>query len=416
MKLSAPKGTKDILPNEIPTWEKFEKTAKEVCEQFGFKQIRTPEFEFTDLFVRGVGEGTDIVTKEMYTFSRNDKDSFTLKPEGTAPVMRSYIQNGMSSEPQPVKLFYITSCYRAENPQKGRMRQFHQLGCEVLGSHSAYSDATVIALADTFIRKMGVNDFVLHINSVGCPKCRKEYYEKLRAYLKEREEYLCDDCKSRIGKNPMRVLDCKNENCKAHIEDAPLMKDYLCDDCKDHFETLQKALGAMNVEFEIDYKIVRGLDYYTNTAFEFISDNLGAQSTICGGGRYNGLIKELGGDDTPGVGFGLGVERLLMLIEEEKPNYSTDLYIAGLGDDAVLKGLEIQSELIKAGYSVSSDVMQRSLKAQMKYADKLNTKFVLIIGEDEINSGLYVLRNMQTKEQYEVKCTDDIIAYLGWQI
>ena len=402
MKLTAPKGTKDILPSEIASWEKIEKTAKALCSQYGFKQIRTPEFEYTDLFVRGVGEGTDIVKKEMYTFARNEKNSFTLKPEGTAPAIRAYIQNGMSNEPQPVKLFYLTSCYRAENPQKGRMRQFHQFGCELIGSDSPLADAQVIILADAFIKKMGVENVKLHINTVGCPKCRKEYYEILKKFLQEKREYLCEDCLSRMETNPMRVLDCKNEKCREALANAPLMKDHLCEDCEKHFETVKKALIAAGVEYELDAHIVRGLDYYTNTAFEFIAEGLGAQSTLCGGGRYNGLCAELGGDDSPGVGFALGIERLLLLLEEEKTDNVSDLYIAALGDSAAMEALRIQSEMIHKGLSVSTDVMGRSLKAQMKYADKLGAQFVLIIGEDELANGKYTLRNMSTKEQQEI--------------
>lgn len=402
MKLTAPKGTKDILPSEIASWEKIEKTAKALCSQYGFKQIRTPEFEYTDLFVRGVGEGTDIVKKEMYTFARNEKNSFTLKPEGTAPAIRAYIQNGMSNEPQPVKLFYLTSCYRAENPQKGRMRQFHQFGCELIGSDSHLADAQVIILADAFIKKMGVENVKLHINTVGCPKCRKEYYEILKKFLQEKREYLCEDCLSRMETNPMRVLDCKNEKCREALANAPLMKDHLCEDCEKHFETVKKALIAAGVEYELDAHIVRGLDYYTNTAFEFIAEGLGAQSTLCGGGRYNGLCAELGGDDSPGVGFALGIERLLLLLEEEKTDNVSDLYIAALGDSAAMEALRIQSEMIHKGLSVSTDVMGRSLKAQMKYADKLGAQFVLIIGEDELANGKYTLRNMSTKEQQEI--------------
>ena len=402
MKLTAPKGTKDILPSEIASWEKIEKTAKALCSQYGFKQIRTPEFEYTDLFVRGVGERTDIVKKEMYTFARNEKNSFTLKPEGTAPAIRAYIQNGMSNEPQPVKLFYLTSCYRAENPQKGRMRQFHQFGCELIGSDSPLADAQVIILADAFIKKMGVENVKLHINTVGCPKCRKEYYEILKKFLQEKREYLCEDCLSRMETNPMRVLDCKNEKCREALANAPLMKDHLCEDCEKHFETVKKALIAAGVEYELDAHIVRGLDYYTNTAFEFIAEGLGAQSTLCGGGRYNGLCAELGGDDSPGVGFALGIERLLLLLEEEKTDNVSDLYIAALGDSAAMEALRIQSEMIHKGLSVSTDVMGRSLKAQMKYADKLGAQFVLIIGEDELVNGKYTLRNMSTKEQQEI--------------
>ncbi len=401
MKYSAPKGTRDILPEEAALWLKTENTIRKLCASFGYGEIRTPEFENTALFERSVGEETDIVKKEMYTFSRNDRDSFTLKPEGTSPVARAYIQNGMSSLAQPVKLFYITSCYRAENPQKGRQRQFHQFGVEVIGSPSALADAEVIMLANAFIKKMGVNNVELHINSVGCPECRAKYYDVLREYLRDKKDALCDDCKSRIDKNPMRVLDCKNEKCRALLTDAPLMSEHLCENCSEHFEKLKTILTSCGVEYTLDPRIVRGLDYYTNTAFEFICGDLGAQSTLCGGGRYNGLIASVGGDDTPGVGFGLGLERLLLSLQSgaESSAEECDLYIAALGDNANNEAVKLQLKLISMGYRVQTDIMGRSLKAQMKYADKINARFVLILGEEELETRTAVIRDMETKAQ-----------------
>lgn len=405
MKYSAPKGTRDILIKESALWVDTEKKIRTLLGRFGYGEIRTPEFEDTGLFTRGVGEDTDIVTKEMYTFTRNNKDFFTLKPEGTSPVARAYIQHGMSSTSQPVKLFYITSCYRAENPQKGRQRQFHQFGVEVIGSASPLADAEVIRIADMFLRQMGVENMSLRINSVGCPTCRQQYYEILREYLKDKQECLCDDCKARLKNNPMRLLDCKNERCIEILANAPIMTEHLCKACEEHFDALKANLNACKVEYTIDAHIVRGLDYYTNTAFEFVCSDLGAQSTICGGGRYNGLIASLGGEDTPGVGFGLGLERLLLSLQEKgkvTDNEACDLYIASIGQNANNEAALLQSALIKKGYSVQSDIMGRSLKAQMKYADKLNARFVLILGEDEIASHSAIIRDMNTKSQCAV--------------
>ncbi len=402
-KINAPKGTNDILPDQIPVWEKIETTAKEICGNYGFKQIRTPEFESTSLFERGVGDTTDIVQKEMYTFVHRDKESFTLKPEGTAPVVRAYIEHGMASAPQPVKLFYLTRCFRSENPQKGRYRQFHQFGIEAIGSASPLMDAEVIALGDSFIKSLGIKNVKLAINSVGCPKCRSAYYEKLKVFLTDKLDSLCDDCKGRYNKNPMRIIDCKNEKCQNILAGVPMILDNLCDDCRTHFEGVKSALDAADIAYTVDPKIVRGLDYYTNTAFEFVASDLGAQSTVCGGGRYNGLVEKLGGADTPGIGFGMGIERLLLILEAQNivitEEEHTDLYIAPLGDEAKKIAFKYTTFLRNEGFSVQTDTMERSLKAQMKYADKINAQYVLMLGEDEIAKGAGLLRNMNTKKQ-----------------
>lgn len=415
-KIYAPKGTNDILPDQIPIWEKIEAAAKEICRLYGFKQIRTPEFESTALFERGVGDTTDIVQKEMYTFMHRDKESFTLKPEGTAPVVRAYNEHGMASYPQPVKLFYLTRCFRSENPQKGRYRQFHQFGIEAIGSNSPVMDAEVIALADGFIKSLGIGNVTLSINSVGCPKCRSAYYEKLKEFLADRLDGLCDDCKGRYNKNPMRIIDCKNEQCQKKIEGVPMMLDHLCDDCREHFEKVKEYLTAADIDFTVDPKIVRGLDYYTNTAFEFVTTDLGAQATVCGGGRYNGLVEELGGADTPGIGFGMGIERLILMLEAQgiklTEEETTDLYIAPLGGEAKKIAFNYTTQLRKRGLSVQTDTMDRSLKAQMKYADKINARYVLMIGDEEIQNGAGLLRDMITKEQRTVafdEITDTII-------
>ena len=406
VKITVPKGTFDILPDRIPMWEKIEKVARDISKRFGYKEIRTPEFENTNLFVRGVGETTDIVQKEMYTFTRG-KESFTLKPEGTAAVVRSYIENGMSSLAQPVKLFYLTNCFRGENPQKGRYRQFHQFGIEAIGSNDPMMDAEIIVLADTFIKELGIKNVRLTINSVGCPTCRGEYYTKLREALKEELPCLCEDCKGRYEKNPMRIIDCKKEHCKELTKDVPMMIDCLCEECLAHFNSVKDYLSSYEIDYEVDPKIVRGLDYYSNTAFEFITDDLGAQSTLCGGGRYNYLVEQIGGNSTAGIGLALGLERLLLILEAQEIDFAdeekTDVYIAPLGEDARKIATKVSLELRKNELIVQTDMMKRSLKAQMKFADKIKSNFVLILGEDEIKNGVGILRNMNTKEQTEIK-------------
>ncbi len=416
--INAPKGTNDILPEQMPIWEKIESMAKDICRKFGFHQIRTPEFEQTSLFVRGVGGTTDIVQKEMYTFTHRDKESFTLKPEGTAPVVRAFIEHGMSSAPQPVKLFYLTRCFRSENPQKGRYRQFNQFGIESLGSASAAMDAEVISLADAFIRSLGIDGVVLSINSVGCPSCRSAYYEKLKAFLSDKIDLLCDDCKGRYEKNPMRIIDCKNQSCKAAIKGVPLILDNLCEDCHEHFEGVKRYLDAAEISYVIDPTIVRGLDYYTNTAFEFVTTQLGAQATVCGGGRYNGLVEELGGGNIPGIGFGMGIERLILLLEAQKiqiaEKETTDLYIAPLGEAAKPIAFSYATALRANGVAVQTDTMDRSLKAQMKYADKIGAQYVLMIGEDELKQQAGLLRDMNTKEQ-SMLAFDEILTKFGYK-
>ena len=404
-KFFAPKGTNDILPEEIPVWEKIEKTVKETATKFGFRQIRTPEFEVTPLFERGVGDTTDIVQKEMYTFSRG-KESFTLKPEGTAPVVRSFIENGMGSAPQPVKLFYLTNCFRGENPQKGRYRQFHQFGAEALGSASPMMDAEIISLADSFIRSMGIKNISLQINSVGCPTCRRAYYEKLRAFLADKLSDLCEDCRGRYEKNPMRIIDCKKEHCQQQLAGVPMMLDNLCDDCREHFEGVKTYLTAAGVAYEVNPRIVRGLDYYTNTAFEFLTSDIGAQAALCAGGRYNGLAETLGGAPTPGIGFALGIERLILVLQAQgiqiTQKEDTDCYIAPLGEEARKRAMGIAAQLRDAGFTVQTDMMERSLKAQMKFADKIDAKCVVMLGEEELSKNIGLIRDMNTKEQREI--------------
>lgn len=418
MAITAPKGTKDILPQESAVWIKLEGIIREICSYYGYEEIRTPMFEKTELYVRGVGDDTDIVQKEMYTFTHRDKESFSLKPEETAGVVRAYIENKLYSLPQPVKMYYITPCFRAEKPQKGRYRQFHQFGIEALGTKSASVDAEVIAVADSLFKELKIIDIKLYINSVGCGTCRKKYYEKLKEFVSARLDSLCFDCKNRYEKNPMRILDCKNEECISSLSGVPYMIDYLCDDCKEHFSQVQMYLKSMKIEYEINPKIVRGLDYYEKTAFEFVSESVGAQSTICGGGRYDGLSEIIGGPQTAGIGFGLGLERLLLLAQDslESKDKGIDIYIASIGKVADYKASAIVKKLRDCKVKAEKDYMDRSLKAQMKYADKLNSNYVLILGEEEINSNKAELKNMKTGKQEKTDINnfeEFFIDYMG---
>ena len=403
--INMPKGTKDILPEESYKWHWVEGKFRNVCARYGFKEIRTPMFEHTELFQRGIGDTTDVVQKEMYTFEIAER-SLTLKPEGTAGVVRSFIENKLYANPLPAKYYYVTPCFRYEKMQKGRQRQFHQFGIEVFGASGMLADSEVISLAYDFLTECGVEGFVLHINSIGCPECRAKYREALQEFLRPRYDELCDTCKSRFERNPMRILDCKSTICKEIGHGAPHMLDFLCDDCKAAFEELKANLDALGIPYEVDPGIVRGLDYYTKTAFEFVSDKLGAQSTVCGGGRYDNLVSEVGGPATPGVGFGLGIERLLLVLDAcgvEIPKESdTDVFVAALGSAAQLKGLELVKAIRKEGIRADIDLMGRGLKAQMKNADRLGASYVLVLGDDELAKGVVQLRNMKASEQKEV--------------
>ncbi len=400
------KGTKDVLPKDVHKNQYIEATAIDIASKFGYKEIRTPVFEHTELFQRGVGDTTDVVQKEMYTFDDKGGRSITLRPEGTAGAVRSFLENGLCNEALPQKVCYLTSCYRYEKPQAGRLREFHQFGVECFGSASPLADAEIISLAKTFFDTLGIKDLSLEINSIGCPKCRAEYHKALKEYFSSRKDELCDTCKSRLDRNPMRILDCKSPICHEIAGGAPVVIDYLCDECKEHFEMVQKYLDAQNIEYTINPQIVRGLDYYTKTVFEFVSNSIGAQGTVCGGGRYDGLVEELGGQHTPSLGFGLGLERLMLLMEaqgcefpeSEKP----DLFIVALGEKATLKAVEIAKDMREEGFSALLDLNQRSVRAQMKYADKLGAKFNVVIGDNEVENKTAKLKNMQTGEETEI--------------
>ena len=415
IKIQKPRGTMDIFPNEALLWQRIESKARDVATRFGFGEVRTPTFEDLTLFKRGVGEVTDVVQKEMYTFEDREGRVFALRPEGTASVVRSIIENGKASDAMPLKYYYIINCFRYEKPQAGRSREFFQFGTEMFGTRDASADATVIALASTLISELGIKGVKLHINSIGCPNCRPKYREALVEYFKSHENELCDTCKERLKTNPLRVLDCKSPICSALAKDAPNTIDYLCDECDNHFAELKTYLDAQGIEYEIDTRIVRGLDYYTKTVFEFICDGIGAQSTICGGGRYDGLMEQLGGPALPGIGFGMGLTRIILamqasgadVVQEPKPV----LYIAPMGTSARARALEIVSKLRSKGVYAECDICARSLKAQMKYADKIGAEYTLILGDSELESGKAQLKCMaqSTQEEIEINNIVDII-------
>lgn len=400
------KGTKDVLPKDVHKNQYIEATALDIASKFGYKEIRTPVFEHTELFQRGVGNTTDVVQKEMYTFDDKGGRSITLRPEGTAGAVRSYLENGLCNEALPQKVCYLISCYRYEKPQAGRLREFHQFGVECFGSASPLADAEIIALAKSLFDTLGVKDLNLEINSIGCPTCRAEYHKALKKYFSSRKDELCDTCKSRLDRNPMRILDCKSPICHEIAEGAPVVIDYLCDECKEHFENVQKYLKAQNIEYTINPQIVRGLDYYTKTVFEFVSNSIGAQGTVCGGGRYDGLVEELGGQHTPSLGFAMGIERLMLLMEAQGCEFpeaeKPDLFIVALGEKATLKAVEIAKDMREEGFSALLDLNQRSVRAQMKYADKLGAKFNVVIGDNEVEAKTAKLKNMQTGEETEI--------------
>ena len=407
----APRGTKDITPKDVYKWHYVEKKFREICALYGYEEIRTPIFEHTEVFARSVGDTTDVVQKEMYSFTDRGDRQLSLKPEGTAGVIRSFIENKMYADTQPTKLYYITPCFRYERPQAGRQRQFHQFGIEVLGSDGPSVDAEVISLAVQFFNEMGLKNLSVNINSVGCPTCREEYNRKLKEYLDKKVDVLCETCLERKDKNPMRVIDCKNPHCKENLQDIPFMIDHLCDDCKDHFDKLQTYLKEMDINYVVDKTIVRGLDYYKKTAFEIISNDIGSQSTVCGGGRYDGLVEMLGGPKgISGIGFALGAERLLLTLENnnieiENPK-STDIYIATIGDAAKTKSFKLIKDLRTNHISADNDHLDKSLKAQFKYSDKLNAKYTVVIGDDELANDTATLKNMKTSEQTTIKLSE----------
>lgn len=410
MAIKAPKGTKDTMPRDSYKVQYIEKEFSELCRLYGFREVRTPMFESTELFNRGVGETTDIVQKEMYTFEDLGHRSITLKPEGTSPAVRAFIESHDYAEMQPTKYYYDTPCFRYERPQAGRLREFHQFGVENFGTPDMMADAEVIALASDFIKKIGIEDVELRINSVGCRECRPVYRKALQDYLRPYYEELSDISKDRFEANPMRIIDSKDATDQSIAKDAPYMLDYLCDDCKAAFEAFKANLDAMDISYVVDPRIVRGLDYYTKTAFEFVTTKIGAQGTICGGGRYDHLVEEIGGPSIPGVGFGLGKERLLILMEQndiivDDPNVP-DISVSFIGDKARLYALDLVHKLRAGGVSAIIDTLNRNLKGQMKYANKLNARYSVVIGDNEIEKGIVTLKNMHSGEQKEINAID----------
>ncbi len=401
--INIPKGTKDVLPQNSYKWHYIEEKIREIAREFNLKEIRTPTFEHTELFLRGVGDTTDVVNKEMYTFLDKGERSITLKPEGTAGVARAYIENGLASLAMPLKMFYITPVFRYEKPQAGRLREHHQFGIELYGSERAETDAEVISIAATLFKKLNIENITLNINSIGCPKCRAEYNKALREYYKPYLNEICETCRERFEKNPLRILDCKEEKCKEINKNAPSIIDYLCEDCNTHFENLKEYLNAMGIEFVVNPRIVRGLDYYTRTVFEFVSENIGSQGTVCGGGRYDGLVEQLGGKHTPCAGFGMGIERLLLLMDsvgiEIPEEEGVKVYFATFGNEALKKALSFTVKLRQVGISAEFDHMNKSFKAQFKYADKIGAKYVIAIGDDEIANNSFKIKNMSNGEE-----------------
>ena len=414
MLINGPRGTKDILPDTVAQWTHVEKVIRELCARYGYHEIRTPIFEHTELFLRGIGETTDVVEKEMYTFTDRGERSLTLRPENTASVVRSYLQNKLYAADALVKLFYIGSMFRYDRPQAGRYREFHQFGVEALGEASPAVDAEIIVLAVEFLRALGLQELKLYLNSVGCPKCRPVYREKLQEFFRPHLEELCTDCRSRFERNPLRLLDCKNEHCHALAEGAPRITDCLCDECRTHFVEVQSYLTAAGVPFELDANLVRGLDYYTKTAFEVKYTPLGAQSAVAGGGRYDGLVEEVGGPPTPGIGFAVGLERVLLALEKQgllpEEREAVDVFVVALGEEARIPAFKLLHELRAAKLSAAMDFAGRSMKAQMKQANKKNARFVAILGEDEVKEASALLKDMKTSEQKKLALKDFVPA------
>lgn len=404
------KGTEDVLPKDSYRWQFVEDVMRKESAAYGFKEIRTPVFEHTELFARGVGQTTDVVQKEMYTFDTKGGESVTLRPEGTAGAARAVLEHGLVNDSLPIKASYFVSCYRYEKPQAGRLREFHQFGLECYGTQSPVADAELICAAQSIFDRLGIKQLRLEINSIGCPTCRAEYHKALKEYFYGYKDELCETCNSRLEKNPMRILDCKSPVCSKIAQGAPKITDYLCDECKKHFASVQKYLDAAGVEYTVNPTIVRGLDYYTKTVFEFVTDFIGAQGTVCGGGRYDGLIEELGGKHLPSLGFAMGIERLLMLMDKqgiEIPKPSTcDLYVAVMGESASLKSFEIIKAVRSCGLIAETDIVGRGLRAQMKYADKIGAKFSMVLGDNEIEQGKAVIKNMSSGEQTEIVLDD----------
>lgn len=412
--VQGPKGTQDLLPEQTARWQLVEQVMREEASLYGYGEIRTPVFEHTELFQRSVGETTDVVQKEMYTFNDKGGRSITLRPEGTAGAVRALLEHALYNEGLPVKLYYFTSCYRYEKPQAGRLREFHQFGVEAFGSADPIADAETILLAKSIFDRLGMRGYSIEINSIGCPECRAKYHQALKEYFSASVDQLCDTCKDRLDRNPMRILDCKNPPCAEVAKGAPIMLDYLCDDCREHFEGVKGYLNDAGVKYEVNPTIVRGLDYYTRTVFEFVSNDLGSQSTFCGGGRYDGLVAEMGGKSMPALGYAIGLERVLMILQAqgiELPVQSPcELFVAAIGEAAQKRAFGLTRRMRECSVFAQFDSCGRSLKAQMKYADKIGAKYTLVLGDDELQSGRGKLKNMETGELTEITLDEQTFA------
>ena len=410
-----PKGTKDVLPAEAGLWQRIEAAARQTAEEYAFGEIRTPVFEYTELFSRGVGETSDIVNKEMYTFLDKGNRSVTLRPEGTAGVARAFLENGLAGGAMPFKAYYLISAFRYERPQAGRLREFHQFGAELYGAADPFADAEIICFADGFLKRLGLKKVSLRINSIGCKECRKKYHEALKEYFRPHLNEMCGDCRTRFEKNPMRILDCKEEGCKKYTAGAPKMLDYLCDDCRAHFESVKSLLTATGVDYEVDPSIVRGLDYYSRTVFEFTSDAAGAQGTVLGGGRYDTLLEQMGEKPVPAVGFAAGIERLIMVMAAENAAFGTGrrekCYLLGMDGQSRERAFTLAQTLRGAGIPCETDLMSRSVKAQFKYADKSEARFVVVLGEQELAEGAAQVKDMKNSSAEMVKL-EELTQYL----
>jgi histidyl-tRNA synthetase len=424
MLTTRPRGTNDFLPGEVEKWQHVENVFRDLCHDYAYGEIRTPIFEHTELFMRGVGETTDIVEKEMYTFKDRSERSITLRPENTAPVVRAFLEHKLYAQTQPTKLYYIGPMFRYDKPQAGRYRQFHQVGAEILGTQDPAADAETIVLAIRYLEKLGLEmmglsekgSLELYVNSIGCPDCRPTHMEELKQYLQSNFAHLCPDCQNRFDRNPLRILDCKNEQCRRVTEGAPDIIEFLCDECSEHFSGVKSHLDDVKIPYHVNPRLVRGLDYYTKTTFEITSNALGSQSSVCGGGRYDGLVELCGGEATPGVGFAMGVERLILTVDKKGNDLpgtpSVDVFIASIGQKANQKAFQIADQLRHAGFSADMDMLGRSLRGQMKYADKVKAAAVIIIGDDEIAKNVVAVRMMQSGEQVEIQM-DDLVCSLG---
>lgn len=417
MSIKAPRGTQDIIPSKIHDWQFLRNLLIEICTSYGFKEIRTPIFEHIELFLRGVGGTTDVVQKEIFEVkAQKGSDIFALKPEGTAGVVRAALEHGLLSDALPLKVCYITPCFRHERPQAGRLREFYQFGCEMFGSSNPNSDIEIVSMMTHIINMLSIKNVILYINSIGCRECRPKYHVLLKDFFENKKSELCSICNDRLITNPMRILDCKNPSCIAIAKDAPIILNSLCDECDNHFNEFKHGLTACNIPYEINTKIVRGLDYYTKTVFEFVCNDLAAQSTLCGGGRYDNLVNELGSKDIPALGFAIGIERLLMILDKQNIKIGSpktcELYIANIGELAGIKALQMSLKLRAEGFYVEFDNMNRSLKSQLKYADKISAKFSIVLGDNELNTKKATIKNMYNGTSEEIFYEKELLDIL----